>query len=62
MKKIYAFAFALLLLHSYANAQVKTIKWSGYTWNVKEPAEAVGPGPNFGAAAMYGLMGAAGCT
>jgi hypothetical protein len=47
MKKIYAFAFALLLMYSYANAQVKTIKWSGYTWKVKEPAEAVGPGPNF---------------
>jgi hypothetical protein len=47
MKKIFAFAFALLLLHSYTNAQDKTIKWSGYTWRVKEPAEATGPGPNF---------------
>jgi hypothetical protein len=47
MKKIYAFAFALLLMCSYANAQDKTIKWSGYTWKVKEPAEATGPGPNF---------------
>jgi hypothetical protein len=31
MKKSYAFAFALLLLYSYANAQDKIIKWSGYT-------------------------------
>ncbi|MBD1384704.1 hypothetical protein IDJ75_05390 [Mucilaginibacter rigui] len=47
MKKIYTIAFALLLIHSYTHAQDKTIKWSGYTWKVKEPAEATGPGPNY---------------
>ncbi|MET3980433.1 hypothetical protein ABIB62_003034 [Mucilaginibacter sp. UYP25] len=49
MKKIYFLVFALLVTAMYndLNAQGKTIKWSGYTWNVKEPTEATGPGPNY---------------
>ncbi|MEB0248822.1 hypothetical protein QN344_01685, partial [Mucilaginibacter sp. 5B2] len=49
MKRKFVLAVALLVIAVYnnANAQGQTIKWSGYTWNVKEPTEATGPGPNY---------------
>jgi hypothetical protein len=59
MRRLFGAAIVLLLLSAHGNvsAQTKTIKWSGYTWNVKEPAEATGPGPNYWSASNVWVDG-----